>query len=212
MRAEFNPYYTVRRDSTAGREHPWTAGEFNPDFKYYDFRKNPALIETSLEDFRPLADYAAVQTFYTFLRFVNGADSTLETNDCALRLADNKHDDNGFKRRAFGRVLMLVRELIYNTSNEAVNYYLHYLTQELINSDRDFQAGAILVTKFPTLFTEIPKEPEHQTGYCGEILFWAWGNDDAETMRNLDRVFKNLDQAVKKVSEHIAASLASQKK
>ena len=79
--------------------------------------------------------------------------------------------------------------------------------QELFNLDQHFELGAILLTKFPTLFIEIPAEEEKQQGYCGEILFWAWGDDEPETMANLARVFDNLSSAIKEVSEFIKKSM-----
>jgi hypothetical protein len=206
MRVQFDPEYSNRR-VTGGRNHPWTEGEEDPNFRYYDFKASPELIETVLEDFKPYDDYPAVQKFYDFLRFVNGPDSAFESNDCAFRLEANV-DPNGKKLRAYGRVLLLVRDLIYNTHDEAVNYYLSKIGEDLHHRDREFELGAVLLTKFPTLFVDLPQPPEKQEGSAGEILFWAWGDDEAEAMENLSRLFANLTAAVQNISEHIKASLA----
>ena len=206
MRVEFDPYFSLDRVSE-GRQHPWTSGGEDESFKYYDFKRNPELIESVLEDFKPYENHSAVRRFYELLRYLNGPDSPFETSDCAFRLEPNV-DPNGRKMRAYGRLMLLVRDLVYNTHDDAVNYYLAKIGEDLFNRDQQFEWGAVLLTKFPTLFIEIPKPPEKREGTQGEILFWAWGDDPVETMENLDRLFVNLTAAVQNVSEHIKESMA----
>jgi hypothetical protein len=50
--------------SRPGRNHPWEAAEYDHDSRYCDFKANPELIETSLEDFAPFASERAVQQFF----------------------------------------------------------------------------------------------------------------------------------------------------
>lgn len=207
MRAELNLHYSESLTGGVGRHHPWTTGETDENFCYYNFRKQPDLIETALEDFTPLAHTAAAQKFYELLRFLNGPGAAFETSDCALQIKANV-GDNGKRLRAHGRLMILLREPVYNTDEESVNYYLAMLTEELHRRDPAFALGAVLVTRFPTRFLDIPKEPDKQAGFSGEILFWAWGDDEAETMNNLARIFDNLSLALHKTSDFINRSLA----
>ena len=159
MRVQFDPKYSSEQDGR-GRYHPWTEGEADNSFKYYDFKKQPELIDQVLEDFVPFAEYESVIKFYDLVRFLNSPDSVFESNDCVLKVGDNIHDPNGKSKRARGRILILIRELAYNTKDEAVDFYLSLIGQKLFNLDRHFELGAILLTKFPTLFIEIPVEEE----------------------------------------------------
>jgi hypothetical protein len=68
-----------------GRHHPWTPVENNPEAKYYDFKTHPEQIPLVLEDFKPWAHYPAIPRFYELLRWLNGRESILESNDCGLR-------------------------------------------------------------------------------------------------------------------------------
>jgi hypothetical protein len=47
-------YFEGLADST-GRQHPWLHSTINPDWKYYDFKKNPEMVSEVLEDFKPWA-------------------------------------------------------------------------------------------------------------------------------------------------------------
>ena len=72
-------------DDGCTRGHPWRGSQYSDEVEYYDFKKNPELIRTSLEDFKPYADQAATNRFYELLEWLNGPDSFLETNDYAFR-------------------------------------------------------------------------------------------------------------------------------
>ena len=207
MRVELNLHYSENLSNGAGREQPWTTGETDKNFRYYNFRNSPELIESVLEDFSPLADYEAVGKFYELIRFLNGTEAAFESNDCGLQIKDNV-DDNGKRLRAHGRLMIFIRELAYNTDEGSVNYYLAMITEKLLKTDPAFELGAVLVTRSPTRFLEISKEPEKQIGYSGEIIFWAWGDDETETMNNLARVFDNLSIALHQSSEFINRSMA----
>lgn len=82
-------YRATELDIDTGRTHPWTFAEHNPSWRYVDFRREPEKIETSLEDFRPWAQFPATQRFYELIRWLNGPDSLFETNDCAFLMQSN---------------------------------------------------------------------------------------------------------------------------
>ena len=47
----------------------------DPKAQYYDFQKNPELIEEVLEDFRPYEEHGAIKRFYSMVRWLNGPGS-----------------------------------------------------------------------------------------------------------------------------------------
>jgi hypothetical protein len=54
-------------DSLKPRSHPWIDAESNPAYRYYDFKTQPALIRSSLEDLQQWEAYPAIETFYRLL-------------------------------------------------------------------------------------------------------------------------------------------------
>src|SRR4051794_22274194 len=97
---------------TEPRSHPWLGAVDGGDARYVDFTRHPELIRSALEDFRPWADYAAVETFYLLLEQLNRRDSALESNDCAFSGPDEtergKPDE---PLQCTGRVMVLLRAL-----------------------------------------------------------------------------------------------------
>src|SRR5512140_780274 len=71
-------------DPDTVRAHPWTVATLDPSARYMDLKANPALIRLSLEDFLPFSRWPAIDTFYSLLEWLNGPESTLESNDCAF--------------------------------------------------------------------------------------------------------------------------------
>src|SRR5512141_2167738 len=106
-----------RADPQAGpaRSHPWAGSSVDPGSRYFDLKKNPELIRTALEDFRPWSAWPAVETFYRLLEWLNGPDSILESNDCAFA-GPCANETAQFPKalEATGRLMILWRELPLN--------------------------------------------------------------------------------------------------
>lgn len=49
------------------RSHPWAGAVASPGCRYYDFKVEPDLIRSVLEDFLPWSHHPAVTTFYLVL-------------------------------------------------------------------------------------------------------------------------------------------------
>ena len=54
-------------------------------------------------------------------------------------------------------------------------------------------------TLVPVRYLQLPETNDQQLGRELMISFWAWGDTEADNMRNLGRLLKNLTQAVRKV-------------
>ena len=77
-------FYDDEMTHPSVRLHPYIAIHAGQS-GYVDFKREPSRIPEVLEDFKPFAGERAIQTFYEFLRWINGPDSLLETCDCAFR-------------------------------------------------------------------------------------------------------------------------------
>lgn len=193
------------------RTHPWSASVDDPAARYVDFRRHPHLIRTTLEDFAPLSAEPAVQRFYEMLEWLNGPSSHLESNDCGLapfrrnRLAGVK-----YPRVTYGRLMVLARDLRLNVCERTVRRMVERLSEELAMIDRGFRAGAVAVSRVPTLFLELPaRTRQDRLGHLLHIRFWAFGRDDQGTLRSLDRVVANIWSALRKLSRAVQRGMVS---
>jgi len=184
------------------RSHPWTVADSSAEHRYYDLREHPELIRTALEDLRDRGASPAIETFYRLIEAVNGPASSLESNDCALSGVSAQGCAHPTLRlECSGRLMLLFRELRANTSPARVAALTQAVARALSRLDNGFQHGAVGVSLVPVRFLALPGTPAHQRGQQLLLSFWAWGDDEAQTMANLDRTLGNLGRAVAAVSE-----------
>jgi hypothetical protein len=186
------------------RAHPWRHSAFEGGGSYLDFKVHPELIREVLEDFKPFEDRQAVQTFYSFLDYLNGPDSLLESNDCALR-TPHSHEDlplnkAGLTLRINGRVECLYREVQYNLDFDAYSWLIRRYFYELCFLETDFREGFIEIGMRPTYFSQLQAlPPQERYGERVYFEFRAFGRDDDQAWENLNIVFR----ALHKASEHV---------
>jgi hypothetical protein len=190
------------------RSHPWIDAESNPAYRYYDFKTQPELIRSSLEDLQQWNAYPAVETFYRLLEWLNGSASIFESNDSAFNgAAATTGTPSSKPLQCSGRLMILYRNLALNTSPEQMHRLTNATAQALSETDPMFEGGAIAVTILNTQFTALPESPERQRGQQLMLSFWAWGETENETMSHLDRIFQNLTGVLQRVTEEIRRSL-----
>jgi hypothetical protein len=196
-------------NSTEPRSHPWNVAELDPTQKYYNFRENPELIRTSLEDFGPWDGYTATEVFYRLLEWLNGPDSALESNDCAFRAPTTNINPQSTKRlECSGRLMILYRDLRVNTFPEFIRWLARASRHYLEGVDPNFKFGVVGTTIMQANFITLPP-PETQSGQELQLSFWAWGDSEIEAMTNLERIFQNMDIALRGVSDEIRQSAKS---
>jgi hypothetical protein len=178
------------------RSHPWTSAIADPASRYYDFKTEPGLIRTALEDFLPWGHDPAVTVLYELLERLNGTASILESNDCAFSGPHDSEAPQWGKLQCDGRVMILYRELELNLSQRGIEYLKNTLHLRLAALDRAFEGGMIGTTIPPVAYVELPGAAEQQLGHQLMISFWAWGDSAREVMHNLKRVLQNLSQAL----------------
>jgi len=194
-------------DSLKPRSHPWIDAESNPAYRYYDFKTQPELIRSSLEDLQQWTSYPAIETFYRLLEWLNGSESIFESNDSAFNgAATTAGTPSSTPLQCSGRLMILYRNLVLNTSPEQMHRLTNATAQALSETDPLFEWGAIGATIMSAQFTTLPGPPERQRGQQLMLSFWAWGETEAEMMRHLDRIFHNLTVALQRVSDEIRRS------
>jgi hypothetical protein len=187
------------------RSHPWLGAVDNPQAQYYDLTATPALIRSSLEDLLPWSRFPGVESFYGLLEQLNHPKSALESNDCAFTGPHSNEDLTIPKAlQCCGRVMVLFSTLERNTEDGLVEWLRNELHVELAELDSAFQWGVVGTTRIPVRYLALPEADGRQLGSQLMISFWAWGDDEADTMRNLARVIKNLTRALRRVSASAA--------
>jgi len=194
-------------DSLNPRSHPWIDAESDPTHRYYDFRKRPELIRSSLEDMQEWSAYPATETFYRLLEWLNGSDSVFESNDCAFSGATaTTSTQSSMRLQCSGRLMILYRDLALNTSPEQIHWLTTAAAHALRRTDPAFEWGAIGATIMSVRFTTLPGPPELQRGHQLMLSFWAWGEHEREVMANLDRTFRNVAVVLRGLSDEIRHS------
>ena len=192
------------------RSHPWTQAKDNPDQIYYDFRKYPAKIRTSLEDFIALGENSATTKFYDLVEWINSSESHLESNDCGAGQIRPNTDLNYPKSLACTACLMILyRDLTSNLSVEHVNWLQDAIQHYLKNIDTFFDWAVIGTTLAPANYINLPIQEEKQLGRQIVLTFWAWGDNQADVLDNLSRAFTNTMEALIGVNGEISASINS---
>lgn len=195
-------YRAAELDIETRRTHPWTFAESDPSCRYVDFRQEPEKIETSLEDFRPWEQYPAVQRFYAFLRWLNGPDSSFETNDCLLRLEDNTDPNHPYKLQASGRLMLFPFDMRLTCAPGFADWMMSGFHCYLTQIQPPLSTAAVGLSKAPCLFESVNAKGHEMVFY-----FWAWGDTNEATMNSLDRVFERLQMASKKANADVRDSL-----
>jgi hypothetical protein len=194
---------TYRRETPshdAPRAHPWTDAASSPAHRYRDFKASPQLVRTSLEDYTPWDGHDAIETFYRLVEWVNAPRGAFESNDCEFT---GPHEDGAHppkSQECSGRLMILFRDLQLNLSHPLVAGLEHDLHVRLVGIDPAFEWGIVGTTVVRTRYVGLPGGAPGRLGYQLMLSFWAWGDDEAETMANLDRVLENLSLALHGVS------------
>jgi len=197
-------YRHVDRVLETPRGHPWGTAIDNPDERYYDFKEHSDLIPEVLEDFKPWSRYPAIATFYELLRWINGPESVVESNDCAFQ-GPRPNPSRAFPkaRECTGRLMILIRRLEMNVSYQVVTDLEERALLQLQSLDTEFEWGAIGTTIAKVHYHTLPSAPP---GFQLCISFWAWGDTDDDAMSSLDRTLRNLKRALQLLCRHAPRS------
>jgi hypothetical protein len=183
---------------TAGRIHPWSVQTSNPENRYIDFKKNPELIETSLEDLQPIAGSMAAQAVIEFLRWANSPECIFETNDFGMRpLKPNESGVSPSALELHARVTILFRDLRRNIGQGQALAFGHRLELELQATDEAFRQACWGWYLWPHKFQSLVDAGKPSEGNCLALAGWAWGDDKTEVHSNFARALTNLQTSLK---------------
>ncbi|EKH4251906.1 hypothetical protein PSI81_004808, partial [Escherichia coli] len=185
------------------RAQPWdktTTHKYRPG-QYYDFRKHPELIETHLEDFVEYSDRQAIQTFFSFVKWINSNSSAFESTDCMFS-GTPKVDEYalvfGCTHASSGRFEFLFRDTKINQNERAVGWVLNKLSLYLQKERPDFCKGTFGIVPLMTEYTD--SGGNEFTGYRICVYFDAYGNGTEDTWTSLNIMFDGLMKATKRMS------------
>lgn len=192
------------------RSHPWTTALSNSAHRYYNFRAEPKLIRTSLEDFSPLANWPAIENFYQLVEWINSETSLFESNDCGTKgPGPNRSPKFPKLRECTARLMILFRELELNLSLQAVTWLADATRFYLDMTDVGFEWGVVGTTIRKVQYVSLPLPESGQMGYQLMLTFWAWGDTDSEVMDNLGRTFRNMQKGLAGVAEEVRQTTQS---
>ena len=200
--------YSLSDDKSLGsRVHPWTIADNNPLYHYYNFRENPQLIRTVLEDFIPWNKWPAIETFYQIIEWINSIDSVLESNDCAFN-GPSQNTDCDFRKvlQCSGRLMILYRNSLMNTSKEHIKWLEGTAQYYFDKIDSKFEYGVIGTAIMNVQYINLPVPENKQCGGQLGVMFWAWGDTDNECMSNCSRLFRNLYKGLIGISNDLKES------
>lgn len=198
MLVNFDP---LELEEIHARSHPWGKTDYEErGGQYSNFIINPELITTMLEDFKPHENRHAVQTFYDFLRWINGTESKLETNDCALHEEVINNPDFLFKftHKIDGRVEILFRNHEINCNNAITKWFFRTLSLYLQVERPNFFNALIDLRSVPTNY--IMLSSHENAGHRIRITFNAYGNGESDVWSCLNVVFHGIWKATERLN------------
>ncbi|MBI2745221.1 MAG: hypothetical protein HYX45_06515 [Burkholderiales bacterium] len=219
LRETMDVYQDQSEGFKKARVHPYVSSRPG-GASFVDFKRHPERIAEVLEDFVVFGHEAAIQTFYQFLAWINGPDSLLESCDCALR-GPGPHDSKYSEHLlcVHGRLMVMHRDLSANC-DDRFNLLYNTLGRELsfIDQELNRSQGTVGFAGSRALYKDLI--PVHQRkdgnivsrfgdpgrGHQVLLLFKAFGDDQNEAFKNLDRVFKNIEMACRRASEKLQAT------
>jgi hypothetical protein len=200
--------YRDEQQSGPSRPHPYKGSDYDTGVDYYDFKKQPELIREKLEDFKPHDAQEAIQSFYSLVEWINVESKVLESNDCAFEAPrpSNSPNASSKKLQASGRLMIFYRELHYNVNEQPISWLRDATEFYIKQVDPTFEDGVIATGLQGSIYEAL----RNRLGKELVLTFWAFGDTDEETYANLDRAFKGLHEALRRVAEEIIKSTIEQ--
>lgn len=219
-------YYAGIADDGGVRQHPWTVSHTEEGSRYYDFKREPHLIPTVLEDFKPWEDHQAIKDFYKLVEWINGPGTHLETNDCRFRGPRvNEQRDVCDKNLLFSGGLMVLfrdperglsedgaewaaRQISegrppFFTPNKEIEWFKDRSLQLIGEINPGYSQACIAVHLYPTYFMEAPVAEFDRFGYVLAFEFWAWGDDNEEALDSFGVVVDTLSECLRRISSEM---------
>lgn len=179
---------------------------------YIDFKANPQLIRSSLEDLALFTGERFAEKFYSLLEWLNGPQSLLESNDCAFRGGMDNTTDEQFphERKCQGRLMILFRDIAENCQPRSIEWLMNQLMDSIQSINPVFRAGAIGFSRMKTIYMELGDRP--RTGGKGEQLmvsFYAYGKNDRRCYESMEKIIEYTHSALERINRKIKSGEVS---
>jgi hypothetical protein len=198
-------YHAKEFESAVPRAHPWSSALANESHVYIDFKANPKLIRSAIEDLRSYADEPFAEEFYSLIEWLNGKESLLETNDCAFSGAIRNIDSQfPFKHRCSGRLMILFRNITENAQPRSVDWLINNIHDSLMIANPSFKAGAVGISRMAAVYKALSPEPR-KGGLGSQVMlsFFAYGKNDDRCYESMYRILRCTHTCLVKVNRQI---------
>jgi len=198
-------FIAKQTEHTEGRSHPWTSMITDETSIYMDFKKNPELIRSSLEDFQLFNKWPFADSFYSLVEWLNGSSSLLESNDCTFNSVEENPDKQyHYAKKCSARLMILFRDIEENCQQKSIDWLMQNILQNVASTKLGFRAGAICLSQSATCYLALGDE--HDTGGIGKqvvLTFFAYGKNKHRCYENMQKVFSHAHRCLKYVNKKI---------
>ena len=198
-------YYAKNFETEQARAHPWSVSQTNENHRYVDFKKEPELIRSSIEDLEDYKGQGFCESFYSLIEWINGSSTFIESNDCAFRGARKNPDTQfSYANRCDGRLQILYRDIHENCNPDSITWLIDEFISVAKGLKPKFTAGAVGVTRMPTIYKALSPEPNK--GGLGEQVmfsFFAYGKNSRRCYESMENVIQCTRAALSKINKRI---------
>lgn len=172
---------------------------------YVDFKKQPKLIRSALEDLVPFKQWDFVEQFYSLIEWINGSQSRLESNDCVFNAAEENPDQQyAYAQKCSARLMILFRDIPENCQARSIDWLMEAILQQVSMGKPGFKAGAIALSQSPTCYLALGDAPD--TGGMGHqviLSFMAYGKNERRCYENMQIVLSIAQTCLVRVNSRI---------
>ncbi|SGY84670.1 Putative uncharacterized protein [Moritella viscosa] len=172
---------------------------------YMDFKRQPKLIRSTLEDLLPFNTWDFVEQFYSLIEWVNGSSSLLESNDCVFNaVEDNIDQQYPYAKKCSARLMILFRDIPENCQEKSINWLMNNIQSMASSMKPSFNTGAIGLSQSPTCYLALGDKPD--TGGMGHqvtLNFFAYGKNEQDCYESMKDVLNIAQHALLRVNMRI---------
>lgn len=192
-------------DHTELRSHPWTNMVSDESCHYIDFKQQPDLIRSTLEDFIPFKKWDFVEQFYALIEWINSPRVLLESNDCVFNPAeDNPDQQYGYSKKCSARLMILFRDIPENCQDKSITWLMESLLAQLSTLKPGFNAGAICLTQSPTCYLALgTEEGTGGLGFQVTLTLFAYGKNDKRCYESMSEIISILHESLLRINKRI---------
>jgi hypothetical protein len=198
-------YHAKNLESQNPRAHPWTIVEGHSDRAYIDFKKHPEKIRAEIEDLVPFIRKPFAEEIFKLIEYLNSEISHLETNDCGFRgIGKNTDSQFNFPYRCDCRIMVLYRDLIYNTQDTAIDWLWKQSFDSIQSLKPNFKNGAVGLSNAISVYMDLSDDPKK--GALGKQIMYsvfAYGKNEKKLYENLQQIVSVLSTTFRKINREI---------